>query len=133
MPKHPRAALCKSEAAHLAVALGLVGRQDDDAGQVVAVVGELLFAEEAEDVIPTRLPVGQDVEEEAVDVEEHVLVLDEEPCGRQRSEISLSTHLAEQGQILTPQLQPVSRGTSTRSHTFAEAPSTSQMVLAPRW
>ena len=46
------------------VALALVRREGDDACQVVAVIGHLLFGEEAEDMVALRVGVRQEVEKD---------------------------------------------------------------------
>lgn len=51
LSRPPREFIAEFDHEH-AVAFLLVGREDDDAGEVVVVVGNFLFGEEAEDVVP---------------------------------------------------------------------------------
>lgn len=63
---------------HGSESLLLVRREGDDACEVVVVVGDFLFAEEAQGMVEGRPGLRQDVEEEAGRLEEDVFVVDEQ-------------------------------------------------------
>ena len=76
----------------VAVALALVLRQGEDAGNVVALGGFLLLAEIADQVVPPLVARGHAVEEEGVDVVVEGLVIEEEL--REQAEVAAPGPLA---------------------------------------